>query len=369
MYQSSRLIVNLNILRHNYNVLRNIVGDAECAAVVKANGYGVGDKIVTQTLLKQGCKTFFVATLSEGIRLRHDFPNAPFDIYVMFSNSQEFPMVYHHHNLRPVLNSLDEITAWQAYCESVELNLPCAVHIDTGMSRTGMDKNDRATLIASPEVLNNINVRLLMSHLACGDEPNHPKNLEQLNIFKEITAPFPHIRKSLSASTGIYLGKEYHFDLVRPGRALYGGMPYNDTQRVVGLKSRVIQIRTIEAGESVGYGSTFVAEQDMTLATLGIGYADGLFRSATSAAAYLNNIAMPIVGRISMDSIVVDITHAKNKITIGDYLDLICEYQGLNGLAEHAGTIPYEILTQLGRSASRFETVYRGMEQDFWYIA
>ena len=362
MYQSSRIIVNLNISRHNYNVLQNIVGDAECAAVVKANGYGVGDKVVTQTLLNQGCKTFFVATLSEGIRLRHEFPNAPFDIYVMFSDSREFPMVYHHHNLRPALNSLDEIKAWESYCDSIELKLPCAVHIDTGMSRTGLDKNDRTTLIANPSLLDNVNVRLFMSHLACGDEPDHPKNREQLEIFKATTAPFPHIRKSLSASTGIYLGKDYHFDLVRPGRALYGGMPYDDTQRVVGLKSRVIQVRRIGAGESVGYSSTFVAEQDMTLATLGIGYADGLLRSAGTASAYFNNIALPIIGRISMDSIVVDITHAQDQINIGDYLDLICEHQGLNKLADHAGTIPYEVLTQLGRSASRFETVYRGVD-------
>lgn len=365
MYQSNRLIINLNVLRHNYAVLQNHASGAECAAVVKANGYGVGDKIVTQTLMEQGCKTFFVAVLSEGITLRQNFPNANFDIYVLFSDSREFPMVYHHHNLRPVLNSLDEIKAWEQFCQSVELNLPCAVQIDTGMSRTGLDKTERQTLINTPSLLDNVNVRLLISHLACGDEPDHPKNREQLEIFKQTTAPFPHIKKSLSASTGIFLDEDYHFDMVRPGRALYGGMPFDGTKRVVGLKSRVIQIRTIESGETIGYGATFTADRTMTIATLGIGYADGLFRSANGASAYINDTTpCPIVGRISMDSIMVDISNHADQIKIGDYMDIIGDHQGLNGVAEYAGTIPYEVLTNLGRTISRFEIAYRGVNQD-----
>ena len=364
MYQSARLIINLNVLRHNYGVLNERAGGAECAAVVKANGYGVGDRIVTQTLLEQGCKTFFVATLEEGVRLRHAFPNSAFELYVMFSPSAEFPMVYHHHNLRPVLNSMDEIKAWQSYCDAEGQQLPCAIHIDSGMSRTGLDKDEREQLMNNPKLIDGINVRLLMSHLACGDEPNHPKNAEQLEIFKQVTAPFPNIKKSLSASTGIYLDSDYHFDLVRSGRALYGGLPYEGTQRVVGLKARVIQKRTINTGETVGYSSTYTADKTMTIATIGLGYADGFFRSASGAVAYHGDVPLPIVGRVSMDSITLDATAVSDTVDVGDYLDIICEQQGLNALADHAGTIPYEILTNLGNIGNRFEVVYRGMEAD-----
>ncbi|MBW8883018.1 MAG: alanine racemase, partial [Asticcacaulis sp.] len=269
---TARLDIDLDALLHNYRTLQGRAGAAEVAPVVKADGYGLGAAAVAGHLVRNGAATFFVARLSEGVALRTALGAGPV-IYVLDGLSD--PAVFAANDLRPVINTAEQYQRWISGPDSIA----AALHIDTGMNRLGVRVGDLDALPA----YGRRPLTLVMSHLVCGDEPNSPLNAQQLTIFREVTARLPGVPRSLANSGGHFLGADYAFDVTRPGISLYGGGPFGkttaDIRQVATLKAQVLQVASIEGGETVGYGASFKARNPMWIATLGIGYADGLMRS------------------------------------------------------------------------------------------
>lgn len=354
----STLTIDLDAVAANYRALRDRAAPARAAAVVKADGYGLGAIPVTRRLSQEGCRTFFTATLDEGLALRAAFPDV--EIAVLNGLLPGEAADYAAHRLLPVLNDLGQIEAWAAHGRDAK-PLPAAVHLDTGMSRLGLSPAERERLIAEPERLAGVAVRYLMSHLACADTPDHPLNRLQQRDFAAATARLPHAEASLAASSGIFLGRDWLFDLVRCGVALYGGQPVagrpNPMAPVVRLDAVVLQLRDVDSPETVGYGATHRFAGPARLATVAVGYADGYFRSLSGRGmAYWGDTALPLVGRVSMDLITLDATSAVG-LAPGDTVELIGPRYDINALAADAGTIGYEVLTGLGR---RYRRRYRG---------
>ncbi|EGF90788.1 alanine racemase [Asticcacaulis biprosthecium C19] len=345
---TARLNVDLAALSQNYASLKRAAGAAEVAPVVKADAYGLGMAGVAAHLARQGAKTFFVARLAEGLALRTLVGNDPV-IYVLDGLTD--PSAFAAQRLRPVINTPDQYQLWlQGPSEVV-----AALHIDTGMNRLGVRPDQIADLPAA----RHHGLALVMSHLACGDEPGHPMNYQQLMAFRAATDHFPGVARSLSNSSGLYLGPDYGFDLVRPGICLYGGGPFGtahaDIQPVAHLSARILQIRELKVGESVGYGASFVADRDMTLATIGLGYADGLMRSlAPLGFVTVQGERRPLTGRVSMDVFTVDVTglHVSDRT----WVEILGSSQNLDAVATAAGTIGYEVLTRLGTRVPRHYT-------------
>jgi alanine racemase len=341
-HATARLEIDLNRLSANYQSLKALASGAEVAPVVKADAYGLGVKPVSTALSKSGAQTFFVARLSEGIELRKILTTA--NIYVL-DGLLDKPTPFIKHNLRPVLNSQGQVHVWQGCA------LPCALHIDTGMNRLGVRPEDLSGLHAQ-------NLSLIMSHLACADEPQHVKNNQQLIRFLQASEPFANTPKSMANSSGIFFGSDYHFAMVRPGIALYGGGPqgvaHPHIKAVVKLRARILSLRKVLAGESIGYGASFVAHKNMQVATLGLGYADGILRSASPKShIHIVGTPCPLVGRVSMDTCGVDVSGLE--VAAGDWVEVLNDDYGIDALAEASGTISYEILTRLG---ARFNRTY-----------
>ncbi|MGI9379087.1 MAG: alanine racemase, partial [Methyloligellaceae bacterium] len=275
------IYVDLNALVSNYTFLRDQTRNCSCAAVVKANAYGLGILAVANSLWEAGCRTFFVATPVEAMELRSVKADA--EIYVLDGLFPQAESFYSSHNLRPVLNSRDEIRDWARFSKSENAPLPAAIHIDTGMNRLGLGIDEISEDNDFSSDLDLFDVALVMSHLACGDDVSHPMNALQLERFKKLQAVFTGTSASLANSAGILLGSSYHFDLVRPGIALYGSWPMNSGDPVLNtvmhLYGRLIQVRTMEAGESVGYGADYTLSRRSRVATLSVGYADGYIRA------------------------------------------------------------------------------------------
>jgi alanine racemase len=353
------LTIDLAAIRANYRLLRERLGGAGCAAVVKADAYGLGAAKVAPALLREGCDRFFVAQVGEGIALRAVLPG-PVDILVLNGLPPGAEADCAAAGLTPVLNSLEQLAAWRAHARRRGQTLAAALQVDSGMSRLGMQPSEVATLAADPDTLKGLSIRLVMSHLACADEPAHPANAMQRVRFEALRAQLPAAPASLANSSGIFLGAPFAFDLARPGAALYGINPTpaqeNPMRPVVGLSARIVQLRDVPAGEGVGYGHTFITKRPMRLATISIGYADGWHRRAASCA-YFGKARLPFVGRVSMDSIIVDASSvAAGPLSPGDSVELIGEHQTVDDVAGHAGTIGYEVLTGLG---ARFHRIYR----------
>ncbi|WP_416358386.1 alanine racemase [Aureimonas phyllosphaerae] len=351
------LTVDLGAIARNYRALVARAGGAAVAGVVKADAYGLGMARVAPVLLEAGCRTFFVAHLSEALALRPILPEG-IEIFVLNGLLPGDERLCAENGIRPVLNSLDQAEAWSALGTGLGRPLPAAIQVDSGMSRLGLAPAEVDALVASPERFRGVDTVLVMSHLACGDEPAHPANAEQLAAFQALSARLPRARRSLANSAGLFLGDAYRFDLVRPGIALYGGAPTggrpNPMEPVVRLGARVIQLREVPVGAGIGYGFTAVAERPMRLATLSVGYADGWLRSASNRGAVFHaGRRLPIVGRVSMDSIIVEAGDAP--LRAGDPVELIGPDIPLDAAAAAAGTISYEILTSLG---SRYERRY-----------
>lgn len=360
------LIIDLEALIRNYFKLRDEAAPAECAAVVKGIGYGLGACEVASALFANGCRTFFVATLSEGETLREALPDSV--IYVLDGLLPGSGPDFAGLGLRPVLGDMAEIEEWARFCQINEQKLPAALHADTGMNRLGLKAADQQRLIEKPERLDAVSISLLMSHLACADEPERRENALQRERFVRFAANIPSAPLSLANSAGIFLGPEFCFDLVRPGIALYGGNPFskrtNPMEQVVSLYGRVLQIGEAQTGETVGYGGAFQLKRPTNYATVAVGYADGyLFALGSSdkrsgAPAYFRGQPLPILGRVSMDLIVFDITdQPQNSIHRGDFVELIGPHFTVDDTAAFAGTIAYEILTSLG---PRYTRIYRG---------
>lgn len=356
----STLTVDLDAIAGNYRLLRERAAPAGCAAVVKADGYGLGAGPVARRLWREGCRTFFVASLEEAAALRAVLPDA--DIVALNGLLPGEAKTYREHRLLPTLNDLGQIDDWAAFCRDGD-PLPACVHIDTGMSRLGLSRRERAELVSDPHRLSGFDCRYVLSHLACADTPDHPLNLQQQSLFAETIAALPTMPASLAASSGIFLGADWHFDLVRAGIALYGGAPTagadNPMANVVRLDGVVLQVRDVDSPETVGYGATHRFAGPARVATVAAGYADGYLRSLSGrGAAYWGKTALPLIGRVSMDLITLDATAAPG-LTAGDTVELIGPHHDINVLAEDADTIPYEILTSLGR---RYRRRYEGLD-------
>src|SRR3979411_2833668 len=359
------LTVDLDAIVANWRKLEKTAVPAECAGVIKADAYGCGVDPVARALAAAGCKTFFVATLDEARAARAAVPAAA--IYVLDGFFQNCGDAYAKIDARPVIGDLNELAEWDVFCRRSGWAGGAAIHIDTGMNRLGL------TLVKSQGIIPRINagdhgITLVMSHLACAESLNHPLNAKQLATFREIASLFSGVPASLSNSSGVFLGPQFQFDLVRPGAALYGINPTpeadNPMQPVVDLKARIVQMRNVERGESVGYGGTWTARRPTRLAIVSAGYADGYFRAAggidgtRSAEVMVAGKRCPVAGRISMDLMAVDVTDLPNNAARrGHMVTLLGEGITVDELAHHFGTIGYEVLTSLGR---RYARVYKG---------
>ena len=347
------LTIDLGAIRGNYRLLRSRAGKAFCGAVVKADAYGLGAVPVARALAEEGCRHFFVAHLDEGIALRPHLP-ASAEIFVLHGPPVDTELEFVEHHLIPVLNSTAQVAGWRQAARVVARRLPAIVQIDTGMSRLGLSPAEVGNWLGDPDFLRGIDLRYLMSHLACAERQDHPMNASQLAAFLAARKKLPRCQASFANSSGIFLGPDYHFDLVRPGAGLYGIAPIhgaaNPMQPVVTLQSRIIQTRVIERGNCVGYGATFKAEGRRRIATIATGYADGWLRSLSSCGfALIDGVRVPLVGNVSMDTCALDVTDVSpDRVHAGAYVDLISAAQPVDAVARLAGTIGYEILTSLG---------------------
>jgi alanine racemase len=363
--QPGILTVDLDAILANWRKLEKTAVPAECAAVIKADAYGCGVEPVARALAGAGCKTFFVATLDEARAAREALPTA--ELYVLDGFFQNCGDAFAKLNCRPVIGDLNELAEWDVFCRRSGWSGGAAIHIDTGMNRLGL------TLLEANGIVPRINagdhgITLVMSHLACAETLNHPLNAKQLATFREIASNFAGVPASLSNSSGIYLGPQFQFDMVRPGAALYGINPTpeadNPMQSVVDLKARIVQLRNVERGESVGYGATWTARRPTKLAIVSAGYADGYFRAASAndgtrgAEVVVAGKRCPVAGRISMDLMAIDITDLPDKTARrGHMVTLIGEGITVDELAHHFGTIGYEVLANLGK---RYARIYKG---------
>ncbi|HEY6256913.1 MAG TPA: alanine racemase [Xanthobacteraceae bacterium] len=360
------LTIDLAAVEANWRALSSRTVPIECAAVVKADAYGCGLEAVTTKLAKAGCRTFFVADLAEGRRVRAITQDAV--VYVLNGLLPHTAQAFADAQLRPVINGPAELAEWDAYIAATNWRGGAALHVDTGMNRLGLSP-DEAVAVASRAQLENHGFTLLMSHLACAETPSHPMNDRQIRMFRELRILFRGISSSLANSSGIFLGGgAVHCDLVRPGVALYGGNPTpgqtNPMRAVVELKGRIVQVREVKRGDTVGYGATFTAQRPARVAIVAVGYADGFLRSAAAdrnkgaAQVIVAGKRCPLAGRVSMDLISVDVTDiADGRARRGDFVTLIGGDLGVDELAAALGTMSYEVLARMG---NRFHRVYKG---------
>ncbi|MER2248483.1 alanine racemase [Methylorubrum podarium] len=354
----ARLTVDLAALVANWRTLAAHAPRAECGAVVKADAYGCGLSAVAPALWRAGCRTFFVAHLSEGIAARRLLPEAA--IYVLNGLPPDSVEAFRAHGLRPVLGDRNELFEWAAAADGAvpAAPHPAALHVDTGMNRLGLPVAEALALAGDP-VIARAGIDLVMSHLVSAEQPDDPLNARQAADFRRVRAAFPGLRASLANSSGTCLADAARHDLLRPGYALFGGNPEpgrpNPMRPVVRLEATILQVRTVAAGESCGYNARWQAPAPRRLATLSLGYADGYPRSASNSGhALVGGVPCPIVGLISMDLIILDVTEAPDArrggtaTLIGDSLDI-------DSVGRAAGTIGYEILTGLG---SRYVRTY-----------
>src|SRR6516225_2686654 len=360
------LTIDLAAIEANWKTLAGLTLPVECAAVVKANAYGCGLEPVTRKLARAGCRTFFVADLTEARRVRAIASDA--SIYVLNGMAPGSTQAFAHGRFRPVINSLTELAEWDAFVAETKWAGGAALHVDTGMNRLGITIEEATALVPRIESEDH-GLSLLMSHFACAETPDHPMNDRQIRTFREIRIMYRGMPSSLANSSGIFLGGTVFCDLVRPGIALYGGNPtptkQNPMSPVVELKGRIIQVRGVNRGDTVGYGAAWTAARPSRLAIVAVGYADGFLRSAAAAKnkppaqVVIAGRRCPVVGRVSMDLLAVDVTDLGEGVAQRGHLaTLIGEGISIDHLALGMGTISYEVLTSLGR---RYHRVYRGL--------
>jgi alanine racemase len=359
------VIVDLERLADNWRALQSLVSPAKCAAVVKANAYGLGVAEVAPALAGAGADTFFVATLDEAVEVQELAPGAV--VYVLNGVFPGAAAAMIEACAIPVLSSLPEVEEWGTMAPSRQQPLPCALHVDTGLNRLGLSARDIQKLAHNMHLLDRLDVKLVMSHLACADEPGHLKNDQQREIFKGLQPLLPSVPLSLAASDGLMLGPNYHFDVVRPGYALYGGQAVAEhptpVKPVVEAYARVLQVRELAPGQSIGYSATFVAERVTRVAVIAAGYADGCLRHLSAGnseqggqVAFAGKLA-PIAGRVSMDLITVDVTELEDTlIERGDWAEIIGPNITIEDVGRASGTIGYEVLTRLSHRFTRIYT-------------
>jgi alanine racemase len=354
------LEIDLQAIAGNWRALRDrLAPGASCAGVVKADAYGLGMSRVAPALAACGCRLFFVAQLDEGIALRALLPDCEIAVLTGLMPGTNGDFVAHR--LMPVLNDLGQIAAWRRVATDGQRR--AILHVDTGLARLGLPPDELARLAASPERLDGIELRAVMSHLACSEEPEHALNAQQLARFRDALAVLPRAPASLAASSGIFLGADYHFAIARPGAAVYGVNPQpgkpNPMAQVVRLKGKILQTRDIDTHHTVGYGATYRRDRPGRIATVSVGYADGWLRSLSNRGhAAIAGQLVPIVGRISMDLITLDVSGLDPLLTRpGEFAELIGPHAGIDAVGAEAGTSGYEMLTALGH---RYLRVYKG---------
>jgi alanine racemase len=350
------ITVDLGAIQNNWGALAELVRPAECGAVVKADAYGLGAAEVIPALVRAGCRTFFVATPEEARAARALAPDVSlFVLDGLFPGAAPLLLAS---EATPVLSHLGEVEEWAAESARHGKPVSAALQIDSGLNRLGLSEEDVKSLAARSDLLASLDLRLIMSHLACADDPAHAHNEMQRATFDRLRALLPPAPASLAASDGLMLGGAYHYDLVRPGYALYGGQASQagpaPVVPVVRVATRVVQVRDVAEGETVGYSATWRAKRQSRIAVVAAGYADG-FARALSRASGENGVSVevggrlaPIVGRVSMDLITVDVTDVEGQVARGDLVGLIGPGLTIEGMGRAAGTIGYEVLTRLG---------------------
>lgn len=362
----SIITIDLDAIIANWRYIDRLSAPTtKTAAVVKANGYGLGSCAVATALAQAGCELFFVASLTEAIELRTALrktvhSNLPIMVLHGVQRGQEVD--FSAHQLDPVLNDLEQISRWRLHAANTGKTLPALLHFDTGMTRLGLDADQANWLTQNKQALNGLELTYVMSHLVSGELIDDPVNVRQLASFNKFYSSFSHIPASLANSAGSFRGNEYHFSMNRPGIALYGIHPFEDLdsplQPAFGWQARIIQIRNAAAGDKVGYGGTHQLDRDSQIATLGVGYADGYRRQLGGLAKVsIGGQLAPVVGRVSMDSITVDVTGFDQESLRTGTASLIHTDYPVEKMASDVGTIPYEIMTGLGHRAERH---YRG---------
>ncbi len=358
---SGLLTIDLDAIAANYRMLRDTVAPASCGACVKADCYGLGLERVAPILAAAGCEDFFVSFLEGGIRLRQLLPDVRIHVFTGLSGGA--PSLFEDHRLIPTLNSLGDIEAWRAYCHDQEKRLPGNIQVDTGMLRLGLPPDELERIAKDRGLIEDMNIDTVMSHLACADDRRHPKTAEQLMLFRQARDILPMGRASLANSSGIFHGSDFHCDMARPGAALYGINPTpgnpSPVSQVIRLQGKILQVRSVDTPQTVGYGATHLITEPGRIATVGVGYADGYLRAASgSGMAYIDDIPVPVVGRVSMDMITLDVSAIpEHRCQPGMAVDLIGPHHNVDDLAAEAGTIGYELLTALG---NRYHRVYTG---------
>lgn len=358
---SGNLRIDLAALAENYRLLDRLSAEGcETAAAVKADAYGLGAAPAAQALYEAGCRTFFVATPQEGVRLSGDLPG-PATIAILHGYAPEDEKHFARSRLTPVLNSLEQIRAYAGVSKPSHPK-PAILHFDTGMNRLGLGAAEVGSLSKNKTLLEGLKIEMIMSHFISAEERQNPHNEEQAKRFTKIAQDYPGVRRSLCNSSAIFGDKGWHGDLTRPGMALYGLNPTpekkNPMRRVVSLDAPVLQIKTARLGETAGYNATYRFDKETRLAIVGVGYADGLLRTlGNKAVLYWRGHALPIRGRVSMDLIICDLSSVPESQIPGpgDRLEVLGENQDADALAKAAGTIGYEILTSLGQ---RYKRIY-----------
>jgi alanine racemase len=357
MHWHSVLEINLNTIKENYKKLKEL-SSSEVSAAVKANAYGLGATQVASALAQEGCKKFFVANLAEGISLRETLKSE--EIFVLngiFKSEEEY---FIQHNLIPVLSDHSQISDLNEYCAKNEFNFDVALHFETGMNRFGIKTSNFELFFTEIQNCKNLNIKYIISHLACSDQKDNELNLIQLNRFREIKSYFKNSKFSLANSGGILLGSDYHFDFVRAGAAIYGINVRKDMSffsNPIRLFSPLIQIKKMHQGEGLGYNQTFMSDKTHLVGTIAIGYADGISRALSNKGkCYIKGFEAKIIGRVSMDLINIDLSNIpKEHLFLGQEVDIINNTQTPDKIAESIGTIGYEITTSLG---NRYERIY-----------
>jgi len=355
------LTVDLNALAGNYAFLKDqLSDDTICAAVVKSDAYGLGLEPVAARLADEGCNSFFVALMDEAVTLRTILKqrNKEADIYLLNGVAEGSEGDLDHFAITPVLNSLAEIERWSSHAKKSG-NRKAILNLDTGMSRLGLDSRELYSFAERPDLADGIEITYVMSHLACADDRASAKNQEQRSLFDEYRLRLGLKKASFANSAGILLGSEYHYNLVRPGASIYGIQPItneiNKVSQVINLKGKILQVRTVDTGVTVGYGASYQTPRTSRLATVAAGYGDGYFRTLGNRGfGYIGTTRVPVVGRVSMDLITFDVTDLpEHDVVPGTMIELIGPHYSVDTLAEDAGTIGYEILTGLGARYSR----------------
>lgn len=359
MYLSPTLTINLAAIVANWQLLRTRFSGQECGAVVKADAYGLGAIAVSQALANAGCHTFFVATLEEALSLREALPDVRILVFHGVQQGEEF--AFANHRIIPVLNSREQIARWVPVARE-HVHAVSALHVDTAMARLGLQPADAVALLREqPEVLQHARISLIMSHLACAPEPQHAQNAAQLAALQQLLPHAQDIPVSLCNSGGIFLDASYHFHLARPGCSLYGIRPQdigaNPMQHVAQWDAPILQIRTLEAAQAVGYGASQTLPKGSRIATVASGYADGYLRHLTGKAlAYVGEHRVPLVGRVTMDMLCLDVSSVPDAVLEdATHLTLLGDREGIrvDNLADAAQTIGYEIFTRIGARVKR----------------